>query len=130
MKTRRNFVKGLFGFVGCCLATVKVKATSRPRINKDYEDGMKAAIRAGKGPAPTLGWKCYVQSLRHPRQHFQTGRIRVINYKDKTIDIMILDEYPINDPRSTFLTEENRFRERSIGRYSPSERDFTKRIET
>ena len=105
MKTRRTFLKGLFGVVGCCLVATKLKAAPRPHINKDYEAGMMAAIQAGKGPRPALGWKCYVQHLHHPQRHFQTGVIRTINFKDKTIDVMVLDEYPITDSRSTLRKE-------------------------
>lgn len=105
MKTRRSFIGGLLALVG--LGGIS-QGKEQSRVNKDYEAGMRAAIRAGKGPAPSLDWKCYVTSLRHPRRHFQTGMIQTINYKDKTIDITIIDEYPINDPRSTYKAETNR----------------------
>ena len=142
MNTRRNFIKGLFGFASVCLATVGFKTvsgeseksksnnyildpkTGLPKLTDgnlnlmvnrqmtqsklDYEAGWEAgvavAISAGKH-GPCLGWKCYVESLHHPFRHFQTGMVGSINFKDKTIDIMVLDEYPITDSRSSLRRE-------------------------
>ena len=93
MKTRRTFVKGLLGIVVGITGALLVKAEAkRPKHNKDWEAGVMAAIEAGKGPRPALGWKCYVESLHHPQRHFQEGMIRTINFKDKTITVCILDD--------------------------------------
>ena len=85
MKTRRNFVKGLFGFAGCCLVSTGLKAASKQKINKDYEAGMKAAIRAGKGPAPTLGWTCTMDINQNQPPLY--GKITSIDFENKSITV-------------------------------------------
>lgn len=87
MKTRRNFIKGLFGVAGCCLVAAKLKAAPRPRINKDFEAGMIATIQAGKGPRPTLGWKCIIRLNQHQRP--LQGKIQTIDFKNRTITVHV-----------------------------------------
>lgn len=118
-KTRRTFLRKALAVIGLgSVGTVAIATSLKPkqlasdvlftaedcdRLRKSaFEAGVRAAWKSSsckKQPIP--GWKCYVESLHHPFRHFQTGKIRAINYKDKTIDIMILDEYPITDSRSS-----------------------------
>ena len=123
-KTRRTFMKKVLAIFGVGVSGTVVAASSLKtkqfeatlpledsaisfkdcdRLRKTaFEAGVRAAWKMSdckKQPIP--GWKCYVESLHHPFRHFQTGKIKAINYKDKTIDLMILDENPITDSRSS-----------------------------
>jgi len=88
MKTRRNFIKGLFGFTGVLLTVAGIKtvskATKKPKYSKDFEAGVLAAIQAGK-TGISLGWTCKTRLNQHQRP--LSGKIQNIDFKNKTITV-------------------------------------------
>ena len=74
MKTRRTFIKGLFGFIGTCLIAMGHKAI--PKEKKESN----------------IDWKYYIESLHYPQRQLHQGMIHQIDYKRKIILICDLDD--------------------------------------